>query len=148
MRHPWRRICSLFHWRPRVWEDIKYRQFSWSLIHESYDQMVQDEKRLKSLLSKGACDESTMKIASDIHVDITNSWYGVKIYESSLKETKRESLRMTPQELMICNGYRTAAYRIFYECRELFLDAKVRTGRLSQAKMDEFMDYARKQVYA
>lgn len=88
-----------------------------------------------------------MNIATKLHGSITNAWYAVRIYGNALKDIKRKNLRIAPQELAICNGYREAAYRVFYECRELFLDSQVCAGKLSQVEREEGMEYARRQRY-
>lgn len=120
----------------------------WGSIHEFYDIIVRDEKKIKSLLSKGVYDEYTMKRATKLHGSITNAWFAVQIYGDALRDLRRKNLRITLQELAICNGYRETAYRIFYECRELFLNAEFHVGKLSQTEREEGMEFARKQRYA
>jgi hypothetical protein len=110
--------------------------------------MIQEERRLKSLLSKAAYDDYTMKIVSNIHQDIMCSWYAVQTYDNALRDIKRKNPHITAQELAICNAYREAAYRVFYECRELYLDALILSGKMTQVERDESLEYAKKKRYA
>lgn len=89
-----------------------------------------------------------MNRATKIHGSISSSWYAVQAYCDALRDIKRKNPQITSQELAICNGYREAAYRVFYECRELYLDTKILAGKITQAEKDEGMEYVKKQRYA
>ena len=149
MSHPWTNVCSIFYWRPRFWKDIMFHRDLWWHIHEYYDMIVREEKILKSILSRDVYDEYTMNRVTRVHGRITSAWHSVKICGNALREmkTKSKHIQITPLEFSISSGYRSAAYKVFRECRELFLDAEVRTGRLSLIEREECIEYVRKQRY-
>lgn len=138
------KLRSLFKWRPQYWQDLMLLRFLWKVFHQNYDKLIQDGERLKSLLSLCVYDESTMKKAHHLHVSVSSSWYGIMVYGNSIQEIKHKRLQITPQERAICDAYRDTGFRIFYECRILYLDAQLLTGKITQDERDKSLDYAKK----
>lgn len=137
MRHSWLRLRSQFDYQPQYRKDVMLHQFLWNSLHENYDQVMQAGKKLSLLLSKGKYDEHVMDRAFHIYENLKEAWYGVQVYGNALEH---KGLQTTLEERTMCERYHNVAFRVFYECLALYLDAQVRTGELTQTERIECLD--------
>ena len=141
MRHSWLRLRSQFDYQPQYRQDVMLHPFLWNSLHENYDQVIEVGKRLTLLLSKGKYDEQIMNRAFHLYESLKGAWYGVQAYGDSLES---KGLQTTTDERARCERYSAAAFRVFYECLTLYLDAQVCIGHLTPAKRERRLKNVRR----
>lgn len=138
MAHSLGHFYLAWYWRPKYRKDVKLVKFVWREVYEAYDTIMKGEKNLISCLVKGDYGEGTMERAFNCYVSISSAWYGIVGCRKALDAVKHKD-RLTLEEKAIYEEYRRMGYLTFHRCREMYLDAKVMAGKLTQEGREKDM---------